>query len=175
MCEQWSADSVPAESINVQTNATLRYQGQGMDITLSFPAQPRIGEALKQIESAFIARYRQLFGITLDDIPVELVSISVAARDSSDGGLAWKTAQPELQQTSKSPQNRSAEVATREIFDLPANARITYSVVDRASVTASPVPGPAVIAEPQTTTLVRPGWLVHQCNSGHLVMERCRT
>ena len=63
-------------------------------------------------------------------------------------------------------------MATRKIYDLKAKTELNYQELDRESLGAGVMVGPIVVAEAQTTTLVRRGWTVKNINFGHLVLDR---
>lgn len=153
------AAAVPRERIESTVRAELRYLGQGQEIALDLGEDSPEPKALAR---RFEDRYRALAGFTLKDIPVELVSISVTARERREP-LTGKPAPTPVADPDRT---------RRDIFDLAAKERIPHDVIPRASMNGGTHPGPAAIAEPQTTTLVRPGWSVRRSDAGHLVLER---
>ncbi len=154
------ADVVAEDQIETVIKAELRYQGQGLDLTLPL----RTGEAAEfgGLSERFEDRYRALIGFTLDNIAVELVSVSVTARQMRD----------EANATYRPVDGSSAPSARRNIYDITARGSLSYNVVAREGLNGQTYHGPVVIPEAQTTTLVRPGWSVTKSDHGHLVMER---
>ena len=153
-------EAVPADRIAATVKAELRYQGQGLELALDYPAEDFVMDAAA-LEAEFITRYEVLVGFALKNIPVELVSVSVTAR--------------EIRTLEKQPFERAdaEDVAmTREVFDLAAHKQIPYQILKRASLGHVVTQGPAVVTEDQTTTLVRPGWSVHTSDDGHLILDR---
>ena len=63
-------------------------------------------------------------------------------------------------------------MATRKIYDLKTKTELNYQELDRESLGVGVMLGPIVVAEAQTTTLVRSGWTVKNINFGHLVLDR---
>lgn len=154
--------AVAEDHIQVSLKAELRYLGQGLELSIALPEDNSFGDALASLEAAFTDRYRDLVGFTLDEIAIELVSLSVSAREKRD-----------LEPTQKKPPTGDhIETDTRNVYDLNAAARLDYKTVNRDALNGQTVEGPAVLPEPQTTTLVRPGWSVRQSGHGHLIMER---
>lgn len=139
----------------------MRYQGQGLELALEPKNQIALFDDLPALKAAFVARYEALVGFALKDIPVELVSISVTAREER-AMSASSPKVPELEGPAK----------TRQIFDLSAQKELIYKVRDRATITDAPLDGPTVISESQTTTLVRQGWTVTASEHGHLILDR---
>lgn len=155
------AKAVRSERITTAIQAEMRYQGQGLELFIDLPNGEDFAASLSQLEAVFVERYKALAGFDLQNIPIELVSISVSAREA-------------LQPTSMTDQQTVTpqEAQTRDIYDLKAKDHLNYAVMDRSALNGSFIQGPTVISEPQTTTLVRPGWNVHRSEIGHLVLER---
>ncbi len=156
------AKAIPPDQIERSVKAELRYQGQGLELSLAMPDDSDIEAQFAQLAGRFEARYKELVGFTLDNIAIELVSISVSARQRSEPG----------QHTPQYPVPAPSACATRQVYDLSKSAHLPYKAIDRSSVTCKVIQGPAVIPETQTTTLVRSGWSVRRSELGHLIMER---
>ena len=156
------AKAIPADQIQQSINVELRYQGQGLELSLAMPDDNEIEAHFEQLAGRFEARYQELVGFTLDNIAVELVSICVSAR---------QRAQPAKRTQQSSIPIPSAR-DTRQVYDLSTGAHLPYKAIDRSSVSGNGVEGPAVIPETQTTTLVRSGWSAKRSEFGHLILER---
>lgn len=156
------AEAVPMERIVCSVKVELRYSGQGLEISLSLPDPDGFEEDFKGLATRFEERYRTLVGFTLENIPIELVSVSVGARErrasAEDHVLV--------------PVSEGAPSGRRDIYDLNAQALLSYEEIARESLNGGAVQGPAVVPEAQTTTLVRPGWSLRRSSQGHLIMER---
>ncbi len=156
------AEAVPPDEIESSIKLELRYSGQGLEIPLSLPDPERFEEGFKNLAARFEERYLALVGFTLENISIELVSVSVGARErkatgpSDVPGAVTEDSQP----------------SQRDIYDLNARRALTYRVIERAAINGHASRGPAVVSEAQTTTLVRPGWSVRRVGQGHLIMER---
>lgn len=155
-------EAVGSDSITTLIKAELRYQGQGLELFIDLPEGADFATGLSHLEAEFEKRYASMVGFILENIPVELVSISVSARESLPQNNA------DDQQQFQTPQN----ARTRNIYDLKAREHLNYSIVDRSALNGSLVEGPTVVCEAQTTTLVRPSWNVRRLDIGHLVLER---
>ncbi|MDA8750653.1 hydantoinase/oxoprolinase family protein [Planktomarina temperata] len=154
------AEAVPVGKIMITIKAELRYQGQGLDILL--PVPNGFVDAFDTLSAEFARRYQALVGFTLKDIPIELVSITVSAREVSEQAVPVT-----ICHASKPP-----PINQRLIYDLNAQGQIPYHVIERSAMDEHAHAGPAVVPEAQTTTLVRPGWSVRKDTQGHLIMER---
>lgn len=154
-------EAVPADRVVTTAKIEMRYQGQGLEIVLEQPADAGFAIDSAQLEAEFITRYKALVGFVLKDIPLDLVSVSVTARE--------KRTLDTHPFTPAAPQDA---IHKRQVFDLSAKEQITYRVLDRACLGPDVAQGPAIVTEDQTTTLVRPGWSVHASGEGHLILER---
>ena len=153
---------VPRHQIECAIKTELRYQGQGLEISLPLPDVEEISLHLNGLSDRFEGRYLEQVGFTLSDIAIELVSVSVTAREqrtTSTPSIASRT-------------HTDAATNRRSVFDLGARQELDYCEIERTAMNGEVLSGPAVVAEPQTTTLVRPGWSVHRLKTGHLVMEK---
>lgn len=153
-------EAVPADRIAATVKVELRYQGQGLEVALEYPSDDFQLDG-SVLEAEFIRRYKALVGFTLDNIPVELVSVSVTAREERA-----------LDRQSFVPEAGEDAAQTRQVFDLAAQKQLTYQILKRKSLGSGITQGPAVVSEDQTTTLVRPGWSVQASKDGHLILDR---
>ena len=156
------AKAVPADRVELDVTAELRYQGQGLQIAIRLPREVDFTVGLHGVEARFLDRYRSLVGFVLEDIPIELVSLSVRAQQREN---LTKTAKGD-------PGPAVASQNARQIYDLGTRDPLRYAVIDRGAIHSHVVEGPCVVPEAQTTTLVRPGWSVCASEHGHLVLER---
>jgi N-methylhydantoinase A/oxoprolinase/acetone carboxylase beta subunit len=154
------SEAVPIDNIDATVKLELRYQGQGLEVALEYPSDSFVINA-PALEEEFVRRYRALVGFTLPNIPIELVSVSVTARERRG-----------LEKQPFVPQNADDAVVTRQVFDLEAQERVTYRIVKRSALGMATIQGPAIVTEDQTSTLVRPGWTVHASDDGHLILDR---
>ncbi len=157
------AEAVPVDRIACSIRAELRYQGQGLEVPLSLPPGDALKAALAGLEDRFEARYRALVGFVLAHVPVELVSISVTAREDRH---------PVTEVSGQPPRAATDAAGIRPIYDLNARAFVNYREVPRDALGSHTAHGPMVVPEAQTTTLVRPGWTVRRLREGHLMLER---
>lgn len=153
--------AVPADRVVSIATIEMRYQGQGSEIALERPVDASFAIDPAALRTAFTTRYQALVGFTLKDIPLDLVSVSVTARE-----------QRTLDSNPVTPAAPQGAAQTRQVFDLNAKGHIAYRVLDRARVCPDAMLGPAILTEDQTTTLVSPGWAVHASDEGHLILER---
>ncbi|MBJ3778874.1 hydantoinase/oxoprolinase family protein [Acuticoccus mangrovi] len=144
------------------TTTEMRYVGQGHEVTVGAGDGVPTAAALR---TAFEEAYRQLFGRTIEGAPIEILSWKVA--------LARPTWSPGRSSTAEGEPRRATPVATRPVFDPGAGLFLDHSVYERSALRAGDeVPGPALIVEDETTTVVTPGFRARVSGLGHLVLER---
>lgn len=151
-----------AEAVRTSVKAELRYEGQGMEISLNLSVEAGVRAGLEALSSEFVRHYENLVGFTLEGIAIELISISVSAWEHREIVPAIEIATCE----------KHSRVSTRQVFDFEKRTHIDYSVVERKRMNGTTIVGPAIITEDQTTTLVRPSWSITQEAGGHLIMDR---
>ncbi|MCK9486886.1 MAG: hydantoinase/oxoprolinase family protein [Dehalococcoidia bacterium] len=136
----------------------LRYAGQSYELTVEVTSPSDLALAAE----AFHALHEQRFAHSDRQAPIEVVNVRAVARVRSHNPLpvpppgagARPSAQTEVVVNGRS---LSAAVYAREGFR-PG---------DR-------VPGPAIVTQLDTTTLVEPGWVATCDPGGNLVLERSR-
>ncbi len=122
--------------------AFMRYVGQGYEIPV--PVDRKVDAAT--LQSAYERAYRSLYGRAIPDMPIEILSWSLRLTAPSPG--VSSIPQPVVRR------NAVAD-GTREVFDAGAARRMTYTVHHRAALQpGDALDGPALVVEPQTTTVV---------------------
>ncbi len=151
---QLELQGVEAARVELVRRLALRYQGS--DTALHVPSGTR-----DQVLAAFEDTHRARFGFISPDksVVVESVQVEAIGRSAdSDFSVLGE-------------QSRPAELGT--FPTVMAGAERHTRFVDRAGLAAgSPVDGPAVIVEPNATTVVEPGWRAILTEQRDLVMER---
>lgn len=151
------------EQIQIRRTVEMRYLGQGHEIVMPLP-ETQLGESdVPPLREAYEKRYEEQFGLRVHGVPVEFLTWNVAASAASP---PWQ--EPEMPKpTARSPRER-------RVFDMDAEDYVLSTEFDRdALVPLEWHAGPALIAEPQTTTVVPRGWRVRLEPDGHLLLEFC--
>jgi N-methylhydantoinase A/oxoprolinase/acetone carboxylase beta subunit len=156
-------DGVSLSSVTVHRYAEARYVGQSYELEVPFPDGP-IGEhTLSELRSRFHAWHDQYYGHHNPDSEVEFVGIRSVH-------LHHLPAPP-----TETPSGASAlqsPVGTRRAFfaeiggyvDAPVYQRLSLSVGTRLS-------GPAILDQPDTTTVVYPGQTANVHPSGSIILN----
>lgn len=136
-------------------HAYMRYQGQGYEI-----AVPADGE-LANLEEAFSAEYARLYGRTIPNMPVEILSWTLS--------LAIATPAAAAHTEDSAGASRAEPIAHRP---WAAGARDKVPLYKRADLEAGDsYDGPMLVVEDQTTTVVPDDARLSVLSGGHLLME----
>ena len=153
----------PEAPVIEQRNTAMRYLGQGHEITVALPPPPYGDGTASAIMTAFEVEYRRLYGRLIEDLEVEILSWSLT--------IATEPASLELSPAAREQQPPDP-VSGREVHD-PAAGRVPMAVYNRATLAPGcRLPGPALIVEEQTTTVVPVGFDLEVNGLGYLVLTR---
>ena len=146
--------------------AFMRYEGQGHEIEVPLPVGSLPKNAKQWIRERFEEIYRNIFGRTVPNVDLEIMS----------WGVVVSTPVPDLKSIAGPRAARKAKKSgmrqmywgqVRQILDVPFYERNTLVRGDR-------IDGPALIIEAQTTTLVGPEFDATIDAVGNIVMNRRR-
>ncbi len=147
------AQGLAKDSISLARRMALRYQGS--DTVLRVDAGPR-----SEVVAAFEASHRAQFGFVSPEKAIVVESVQVEAVSAGD----------DLPAASTTAGVRGTELGR---FDAVMDGRrMPTPFLQRPAPDADPVPGPAVIVDDTTTTVVEPGWAASTNTLGDLVLER---
>jgi len=131
--------------------ADLRYAGQSYEINVPWAGA----------EAAFHKEHARLYGFANPGRRVEVVTIRVRARAASE--------KPKLP---KAPRAKVAAVTASETRRIHSGGRWRSTlVVPRLAVGAAPRPGPLLVTDYGSTTLVPPGWSAQLDRIGNLLLS----
>jgi 5-oxoprolinase (ATP-hydrolysing) len=152
---QHHAAGAPAQ---VHRRVHLRYEGTDTALIVPFGS-------CAEITSAFEAAYRQRFAFLMPDkrLIVEAVSVEAVA-----AGAAPAEPRLPLQPPRPVPVHETVRIYSGGVWHEAA-------LLLRADLRPGDhVPGPAIIAEHNATTVVEPGWQAEVTALDHLVLTRCQ-
>jgi N-methylhydantoinase A len=144
--------------------AYMRYVGQGHEITVPLPSRDLTADDAAALHETFEREYSVLFRRPIPGAAIEALSWSVlistkAERPAAINGTAEKRA--------PSPDG------SRAFFDGRAGRSIDVPLYRRERMEAGVrVPGPAIIAEDETSTFITASFDAHIDGAGCIVMER---
>ncbi|WP_175409490.1 hydantoinase B/oxoprolinase family protein [Streptomyces sp. TRM64462] len=150
------ADGVPDSAITTHARVLVRYAGTDATLPVPLDTATAMGEA-------FTAAHRARYAFTMDKpLVVEAVSVEAVGSAGPHGPVA--TEQPP----------REGPLRPRATVPVHLDGRRTDTpLYHREDLRpGDTVPGPAVIAEADATTVVDPGWQATAADTGHLSLLR---
>ncbi len=147
-----------------ERRAYMRYTGQGHEIAVPLPQRTLNQKDISELRERFESGYRTLFERHIPGARIEILSWSVLVSTSTETPEPLRAAR-----TSAAPKPSGA----REVWD-PAEGRM-MSVATYARAAMKPgarIPGPALILEAGTSTLVTATFDASTDAGGALVLER---
>ncbi|MDE0654418.1 MAG: hydantoinase/oxoprolinase family protein, partial [bacterium] len=155
---------VPAAQVRFRYGIDVRYRGQGNEITVWLGEGPEWPTDDAETLAAFEAEYKRVYGLTIDDVPAEVVTWRLSAWAPVTGvapdlaAPAGGEVAPIDRRTVRFGRDREpGEVSVYERAGLPAGTRLE---------------GPIIISEAETTVVIRPGWTVEVNADGSLMAQR---
>ena len=160
--ERLIADGVPPERHRFVKIAECRYQGQGFELRADMPTGALTQDNKDEVIQNFHAQHRQDYGYVFEDSPVEVVTLRVIGVADVES-LEW----PTLEQANGTPVDGAFLYSRSTTFDDAQTLETPR--YDRDKLLAGhEVPGPAIIIQHNSTTLVPPGYTARVHESGNL-------
>ncbi len=158
------AAGVPAGDITVALNIDMRYVGQGYEVRVPFKLAALTAAHIAEIQRAFEAEYRAFYGKLAEGVPVEAVNWRVLISGP----------QPEIVSAvlDADESTSDAPVGSRPARFGPDEAPRDTPIYRREQLgKAWSAPGPLIIEEAASTTVVNPGWSAQVAAGGCLLLE----
>ena len=157
---------VPEADIRFRYGIDARYTGQGNEITVWVGEGDAWEAADADVVGAFEAEYRRIYGMTIDDVPIEVVTWRLSAR-ADPAEIADSELPPTAADRSPEPVSTRTAVFGREedAIEVPVYRRADLAV-------GMSFAGPALVEERETTSIIRPGWEVSVSYDACLVAVR---
>ena len=155
------------------TQADMKYEGQVSDLTVAVPSGTITHATLTAVAENFDQEHEQSFGYRQSPseggASYQLVNIRVIAR-----GLPDAPRMPErFQLTNPSVLGLSKDgPASRPVYFGPNRGWADTPVVSRPSLAGRSEPGPLIIEEYDSTTVVPPTWTASVDDASNIVLER---
>jgi N-methylhydantoinase A len=157
-------DGVPLADRRMQRSADLRYHGQSFELPVTVPPGPLSAADVGRLREQFHAMHERAYGYAAPEDTVELVNVRLAAV-----GVTPKPRRAPL--PVGGPAATTARKGQREIWFAEAGGFQSTLVFDRGKLLRGNVlAGPAIIEEPDASTLVHPGWTATVDEYGNLVL-----
>jgi N-methylhydantoinase A len=149
------------ENVEVERALEMRYLGQNYELELPVALQDFEQAAAGSLWQSFHAAHKARFGFSIPGEIVEIVNFSVTA--------IARTEQPELRRIQRA--NCAPEPAGRRPVHFP-DGRHEVPAFRREHLAAGhEIPGPAVIEEAASVTILNPGQMLRVDDFGHLLIR----
>ncbi|MCV2868418.1 hydantoinase/oxoprolinase family protein [Defluviimonas sp. WL0002] len=156
----------PAADTAVGRTAFMRYHGQGHEIEIPLPDRDLQPDDIGPLTTAFETAYSRQFSRPVPGMSIEILNWSVRVATRAEAPAA-SSAEP--------PESTLAPDSKRTIIcDLSGKPRDAAFVPRENLAPGSRITGPALIAEPQTTTFVGADFTARVDARGNLVLTRDR-
>ena len=152
-----------ADAVNFRYGVDARYAGQGNEVTVWIGEGQQWPTDDAGVLAAFEAEYRRIFGLTIPDVAVEIVTWRLAVSAAAD------PVEPDPAPTGSG----GAAFARRPVVFARLHEPIDTPVYRRSELGAGDTfDGPAIVEERETTAVIRPGWSVEVGADGSLIATR---
>ena len=143
----------------------MRFAGQGYEIRVPLPAEPIDATYVDRAKAAFIEAYGRIHPYCDPTIAIEAVDWCLEATIPTAKGGGGDLFGGSPAAAGGRPAGR------RAAYFAEAGGRVETPVFNRANLTIDqPIPGPAIIEDPDCTTVVPPGDTVARSAAGHLII-----
>jgi len=144
-------ESVPPARRRLVRAFDMRYLGQNFELTVAAPAVMWTGD-LAALRQAFLAEHARVYGHAEDDDPIQVVNLRLTAQ-----GEPEPLALPPLARASGSDPGK-ALAATRHVYFAEAGSFVPTAIYRRERLLSGHrVPGPAIVEQMDSTTVILPG------------------
>ena len=151
----------PLQEMQVQLD--VKYAGQTSDLTINMPAADFGPGALPAIAEVFMREHDRTYGYRVDE-PLQLVSIRVIAR-----GISKQDRVPRRIELGRSSGRAPGD---RRVYFGGGAGWTATPVMDRPALGAGWTPGPLIVEEYDSTTVVPPGWRASLDRLSNIALER---
>ena len=147
----------------------MRYWGQSFELSIPAPASTVIDDAwMNELTESFHEAHETAYGFRAHDEPVELVNLRLTT--------IGKIARPEMRKLDNTGTDASvASKGNRPVYfseNTGQKGIIETTVYDRSKLPAGAIfNGPAIIEEPDCTTVIHPAWTATVDEYGNLGIE----
>lgn len=152
------------DDLRLERLVELRYEGQGHELRIPVPEGVLDETVLEELQEAFESAYERVYGLRIPGSAVEVVTWMLtvstpSARVEPARPLAARVDAPAL--------------GSRQAWDPGQGRRLDFATFWRPQLApGSCLRGPALIAEPETTTVVPSGWAACVDSAGHLLLDQ---
>jgi N-methylhydantoinase A len=144
--------------------ADVKYVGQTAPLTIRLPQYPATDAMIAALAERYGALHEQTYGYRSDREPLQFVSLKVVGRGVPDA--------PRVPQRVARAREVIARQGSRRAYFGPEIGWQPTRLLPRTALDREPLPGPLIVEEYDTTTVVRPGWSARLDGWNNIVLER---
>src|SRR5574341_270578 len=149
----------------------MRYVGQSYELTLSAPASGELGaKEIAHLLDQFLREHERAYGHSAPGEPTEIVNLRLTALS--------RIKKPELREIGKQRSEetgKQAIKARRQVYFAERGGYVDCPIYDRYRLGAgASVPGPAVVEEFDSTTVIHPGFHARVDKFGNLLLTKSK-
>ncbi|WP_148252215.1 hydantoinase/oxoprolinase family protein [Aidingimonas lacisalsi] len=164
--QKLAKDGVAPANVKLTRFAECRYHGQGFELRAEIPDGDRNRESIRRVVENFHRQHKTDYGYSYDDAEVELVTLRVVG-ESKSTDLAWKP----LASAEGNGLDEAFMYARETVFD-DGSIHSTPRYDRSKFLCGHEIPGPALVMQHDSTSLVPPGWKALVSNHGNLVITK---
>ncbi|SMO94608.1 hydantoinase/oxoprolinase family protein [Paracoccus laeviglucosivorans] len=159
--DELDADGIERAAQDLRVIAECRYQGQGFELRADFPDGPLTPQNMHVIIDSFHDTHERDYGYAYRKAEVELITLRVIGSAS-----VRQIEIPKVQPTDGSSIDRALMFVRPTTFD--CGRTLETPRYDRTKLFAGDrVPGPAILVQHNSTTLVPPGYVAETLDYGN--------
>jgi N-methylhydantoinase A len=144
--------------------ADLRYLGQNFELIMELASDALAEPALQKLREAFHKRHKDYYGYDMRDRPIEIVNLRLVV-------IGRREPVPFERANLARGKLKTALLEKRKVW-FAETGYVMTPVYDRGQLPAeTSIPGPAIIEQMDTTTVVPPNATIAQDRHGYLHME----
>jgi N-methylhydantoinase A len=156
--------AAPDARLQITRTADMRYRGQGHEITVRLPAGDFSPASREAFSDLFETSYAATFGRTIPGLGVEIMTWTLRL-------AAEQPAAPAVGATKADVAAKAS--GSRTVYDQDEQDMRAVSIYHRRDLLpGSFMPGPAIIAEDETTTVVPKGFVAWLNAIGAILLEK---
>jgi N-methylhydantoinase A len=161
-----AGEGILARDMSFDRSVEMRYVGQSYELTLAVPSEAMTPATIQSVVGDFHRQHERTYGFSVPGEPTEVVNIRLAA--------VGRITRPKLRSASPSGAAAdTAEKARRPVYFAEAQGYVDCPIYDRyALAEGATIPGPAIVEEVDSTTVVHPGYRVTVDRFGNLLSTR---
>ena len=158
------AEGITPDAMELERLVDMRYAGQSFELPVPWPARHDASPSMQALGQSFHTLHEATYGAAFPGKAMEVVTLRLRAR----GFLEQPPmAERMLEGTAPDP---AARLDTREaVFD--GQAQPTAIWQRELLQPGNTLPGPAIIVEYSSTTVLPPGWTARMDSRGNLILE----